>query len=42
MTTPQLSLVLLIYTFIDAIDNPFTAFSPTARARDGDAVAPGW
>ncbi len=36
MTTPQLSLVLLIYTFIDAIDNPIYGFlSDRTRTRWG-------
>ena len=36
MTTPQLSLMLLIYTFIDAIDNPVYGFlSDRTRSRWG-------
>jgi GPH family glycoside/pentoside/hexuronide:cation symporter len=36
MTTPQLSLMLLIYTFIDAIDNPVYGFlSDRTRTRWG-------
>ena len=41
MTTIQLSLMLLIYTFIDAVDNLFMAFSRTGRARAGGAGDPG-
>src|SRR5512139_1429825 len=36
MTTPQFSLMLLIYTFIDAIDNPVYGFlSDRTRSRWG-------
>ena len=33
---------MLIYAFIDALDNPIYGFLPTARARAGGAGGPGW
>jgi GPH family glycoside/pentoside/hexuronide:cation symporter len=35
VTTAQFALILLIYTFIDAIDNPIYGFLPTGLARGG-------
>lgn len=43
MTTAQLTLMLLIYAFIDAIDNPFYGFlSDRTRSRWGRRRHGGW
>ncbi len=41
VTTEQWAAMLLIYTFIDALDNPSMASSPTGRGLAGAGAVPG-